>query len=297
MTPPGNDHPPEGRPAAPPDLGADYTLGVLGVGNMGEALVRGVVSCGALPAARVVVFDPRADLCAALHDGLGVTVAASAEDLAGRVDALLLCVKPQVLVGLLADTVGPALRQGALVISVAAGVTLAALEGAVRAGTPVIRAMPNTPCLVGSGVSAWAVGAAATSAHGAVAATILGAVGDAYEVEEHELDAVTAVSGSGPAYVFHLMEAMIEGGVKAGLDPDRVRAFVLGTVRGAAALALASDVPPGELRRRVMSPGGTTEAAVRALDDAGFQAGVVRAVAAARDRSVEMARAFGKSAE
>lgn len=294
MTTPGGD---DASPADAPSLGPDYTLGVLGVGNMGEALVRGVVSRGALPASRVVVFDPRADRCDALRDGLGVTVAASAEDLAGRVDALLLCVKPQVLVAILTDPVGPALRPGALVISVAAGVTLAALEAAVPGATPVIRAMPNTPCLVGAGVSAWATGAAATADHGAVAATILGAVGDAYEVEEHELDAVTAVSGSGPAYVFHLMEAMIEGGVKAGLDPERVRAFVLGTVRGAAALALASDVPPGELRRRVMSPGGTTEAAVRALDDAGFQAGVIRAVAAARDRSVEMARAFGGPAE
>ncbi|TNF29771.1 MAG: pyrroline-5-carboxylate reductase [Deltaproteobacteria bacterium] len=273
----------------------DIRLGVLGAGNMGQALLRGVVSRGGLAADRVLVADVRREVCEALSAELGVKVADSNEELVANSDVVLLCVKPQVLFNVLeplAESLGP----DKLLISVAAGITLAALERALPAGTPVIRSMPNTPCLVGFGTTAWTRGVAATEAHGALAQAILGAVGGAYELPERALDAVTAVSGSGPAYVFHLMEAMMEGGVKAGFDPALIREFVIATVRGAAELAAASDVDPGELRRRVMSPGGTTEAAIRRLDDDGFQWAVIHAMGAARDRSAEMARAFTSAA-
>ena len=269
----------------------DIRLGVLGAGHMGQALLRGVIARGGVAPERVVVSDTRRDVCDALASELGVRIAPDNGELVSSVDIVLLCVKPQVLFSVLAP-VAARFGPGTLLVSVAAGVTLAALEHAVPVGTPVIRAMPNTPCLVGAGASAWAPGRAATPRHGALAQQILGAVGLAYEMPEAALDAVTAVSGSGPAYVFHLMEAMIEGGVKAGFDPALIREYVVATVRGAAELAAASDVDPGELRRRVMSPGGTTEAAIRQLDDAGFQTAVVRAMGAARDRSVEMAHAF-----
>lgn len=272
-------------------MNGDFRLGVLGVGHMGQALARGVVARGAVPPDRVTVADPDEEACAKLAADLGVRVARDNAELVAQSDVVLLCVKPQILFDVIAP-VAEGFGPGRLVISVAAGVTLAALEGALPGRTPVVRAMPNTPCLVGAGMSAWARGHSATAEHGVVTQSILGAVGVAREVREDALDAVTAVSGSGPAYVFHLMEAMMEGGVKAGLDPAVVREFVLQTVLGAAQLALASDTDPGELRRRVMSPGGTTEAAVRTLDDAGFQTAVVRAMGAARDRSVEMARAF-----
>lgn len=272
----------------------DMRLGVLGAGHMGQALLRGVISRGGVAAERVIVADVRRDVCDGLAAELGVKIASDNDELVANSDVVLLCVKPQVLFAVIAP-VAARFGPDTLLVSVAAGVTLGALERAVPVGTPVIRAMPNTPCLVGAGTSAWSRGRAATTAHGALAQGILGAVGVAYEMDESALDAVTAVSGSGPAYVFHLMEAMMEGGVKAGFDPTLVREFVLSTVSGAAALAAVSDVDPGELRRRVMSPGGTTEAAIRKLDDAGFQTAVVRAMGAARDRSVEMARAFTSS--
>jgi len=272
-------------------MSGDIRLGVLGTGHMGQALLRGVIARGGVAAERVIVSDLRRDVCDALASELGVTVAKDNADLVAKSDVVLFCVKPQVLFNVL-EPLSAGFGPDTLLVSVAAGITLAALERALPAGTPVIRSMPNTPCLVGHGTTAWSRGAAATEAHGALAQEILGSVGGAYEMPERSLDSATAVSGSGPAYVFHLMEAMMEGGVKAGFDPALVREFVIATVRGAAELAAASDVDPGELRRRVMSPGGTTEAAIRRLDDDGFQWAVIHAMGAARDRSVEMARAF-----
>jgi len=270
-------------------LNADLRLGLVGAGNMGQALLRGALRAGVVGPGSVWVADVRDAVVAALHAELGVGVA-SATELPAVANVLVLAVKPQHLLPVLAS-MAPALGPDHLVLSVAAGLPLAALQRAVPPGVPVVRAMPNTPCLVGAGASAFALGAAAGPLHAAVTEALLGAVGLARQVPEEALDAVTALSGSGPAYVFHLLEAMIAGGVGEGLDPGLARELALHTALGAAQLALASEVDPGTLRQRVMSPGGTTEAAIRSLDAAGFQAAVEAAIGAARARSAELAAA------
>jgi len=263
---------------------------VIGVGNMGEALARGLVLRGAAVADSVVVVDPRADVVDRLVDELGVR--AGAIDQARAADVIVLAVKPQVMVQILSD-LAPHVRTTEprpIVVSVAAGVRLATLEAALPEGTPVVRTMPNTPCLVGAGASAWAPGTHADARAGAVTRALLEAVGLAIEVAEADLDAVTALSGSGPAYVFALIEAMVEGGIAAGLAPEVAAILARQTVLGAARLAVESGVEPAELRRRVTSPGGTTAAALGVLEAGRWRESMVLAIVAARDRGRELGR-------
>lgn len=266
-------------------------LGVIGVGNMGEALVRGVVAARAMAADEVVVCDARADAANALGASLGVHVAAGVREVA-HAETIILAVKPQQIAEVLAaigDVVGSSQR----VLSIAAGVPLDAIEAAFRAPVAAIRAMPNTPCLVGQGASAYALGTHAGPADGAIARQILEAVGIAVEVAEGQMDAVTALSGSGPAYVFRLLEALVAGGEHVGLGPEVARVLATQTLLGAARLAAESRVEPVELRRRVTSPGGTTAAALAVLEEAGWAETLVRAIEAARDRG----RALGELAK
>ena len=173
-------------------------------------------------------------------------------------------------------------------LSIAAGVTIASIEAALPAGTPVVRAMPNTPALVGQGAAAIAGGSAATDADVGWAEGVLSAVGAVTRVPEHLLDAVTGLSGSGPAYVFVVLDALIEGGVAAGLPRDTAEELAGQTLLGAASLYLAGDKSPGELRAQVTSPGGTTAAGLRVLEQRAVRAALIDAVLAARDRSVEL---------
>lgn len=265
-------------------------LGVIGVGNMGEALVRGVVRAGAFAADSVVVCDARAEAATALGVALGVHVAAGIAE-AARADTIILAVKPQQIAEVLA-ALGAVVAPPQRVLSIAAGVSLAVLEGAFRVPVAVIRAMPNTPCLVGQGASAYALGTHASPADGAIARRILEAVGIAVEVGEAQMDAVTALSGSGPAYVFRLLEALVAGGEQVGLSGEVARVLATQTLLGAARLAAESGVAPVELRRRVTSPGGTTAAALAVLEEAGWAETLGRAIEAARDRG----RALGELA-
>ncbi|MFT7578790.1 MAG: pyrroline-5-carboxylate reductase [Myxococcota bacterium] len=265
-------------------------LGFIGVGNMGGALVRGVASAGAgtFTAADIVVTDTREAVLTEIVEACGVRAVADAAQLVAASEVVVLAVKPQVMLAVLAplrDRFDPNVHT---VVSVAAGLTLAQLEAALPAGTPVVRVMPNTPAHVGLGASAYALGTHADKRHGAIAEAIFGAVGIVQEVTEDEIHAVIAVSGSGPAYFFHMIEALVDGGVAAGLTPEVSRALALQTALGAATLAARSEKPPGLLRQNVMSPGGTTEAAIRSLDKDGFQDVVKRCMAAAHARSVEM---------
>jgi pyrroline-5-carboxylate reductase len=252
---------------------------VIGGGRMGEALVGGLVASGWAPAAEIAVVEVdarrRADLVDA-HPGLVVT--------GDPVDAeaAVVAVKP-------ADAVAAARAAGDAgarrVLSIAAGVTVAALESALPDGVAVVRAMPNTPALVGAGASAIAAGRDAGEPDMAWAEEVLGAVGTVVRVPEAQLDAVTGLSGSGPGYVFLVAEALIEAGVLAGLPRPTSRALAVQTLLGAAQLLDATGEPPEVLRAQVTSPGGTTAAGLRALEAAGVRSAVMEAVVAATERS------------
>jgi pyrroline-5-carboxylate reductase len=258
-------------------------LQIVGGGKMGEALLAGLLRADAGASIRVVeTHTGRADELRQAHPGIEV----AGEP--GAADGTLIAVKPQ-HVGEVAAAVGAA--DGGRVLSIAAGVTVASLEAALPAGTPVVRAMPNTPALVGAGAAAIAAGTCAGDDDLAWAESVLGAVGTVVRVPEHLLDAVTGLSGSGPAYAFVVLDALIEGGVAAGLPRDVAGALAGQTLLGAAALFLQGDASPGDLRAAVTSPGGTTAAGLRVLEQRAVRAALIDAVIAARDRSVELGTA------
>lgn len=255
-------------------------LAVIGGGNMGAALVGGLLRGGTDPATLAVV-----EVVAARRDQLraefpGVTVT----DTVPPCRAALLAVKPPDI----AAAARVAAAAGATrVLSIAAGISTAVLEAAVGDGVAVVRAMPNTPALVGQGVSAISAGARAANADLDWAAAVLGAVGTVVRVPEAHLDAVTGVAGSGPAYLFLVAEALVDAGVLAGLSRDVASALVTQLFVGSAAL-LAERGDPGALRAMVTSPGGTTAAGLRALEDRGVRAAMLDAVTAAAARSREL---------
>ena len=262
---------------------------VIGGGKMGEALLGGLLAAGWAEPADIGVVEKlaerRAELAAAYR---GVVVL---EDLAACEGALL-AVKPNDVAGVCAGLAKASARP-LRILSIAAGVTTPAIEAAFATGAmpAVVRAMPNTPALVGAGVAAIAPGSAAGEADLAWAEAILGAVGTVVRVSEGQLDAVTGLSGSGPAYVFLVAEALIEAGVLVGLARPIATQLAVGTIAGAAALMANSDRSPGELRGDVTSPGGTTAAGLRALEDRAVRAAFLAAVADATARSAELGKA------
>ncbi len=258
----------------------------IGAGNMAEALVKGLVE-GGYPAGRIAVTDTREERLKYFRDAFGVAGGKSNVEAARAAEVLFLAVKPQVFGEVLAELRG-AIKRDALVISIAAGVRAARIEEALGEGIRVVRVMPNTPALVGAGVSAICAGRHASDGDLATAETLLKSVGVVVRVTESLMDAVTAVSGSGPAYVFYLMEAMLASAAGLGLDAGTARKLVIGTVAGAARLAAAADVGPEELRARVTSKGGTTAAAIGALDERGVKAALEEAIRAAERRSREL---------
>lgn len=262
---------------------------VLGGGVMGEALVTALLAAG-WTADEVDVTERSAVRATELSGRYGVRAADPNRKAAGRAELVLVAVKPQVVPEVLAE-IAPGLRPGTLVVSVAAGVPLAVYEHTLPEGTAVVRVMPNTPVLIGKGASAIAGGAHATDVHLDLVERVLAATGLVVRVAEKDLDAVTAVSGSGPAYAFYLMDAMAEAGVLLGLSRDLATRLAVATVEGSAALAAQTGDHPVVLRERVSSPGGTTVAAVAELDAHAVRAGVVAAARAARDRSAELGAA------
>ncbi len=210
------------------------------------------------------------------------------DQVATQQDVLFLAVKPQQIaqaLGNLRGKVGP----GKLVVSIAAGVRLATLaEGLGNTAVPLVRVMPNTPCLVGQGASAYCLGSHATEEHGRLVKQLLEAVGIAFPVDEKLLDAVTGLSGSGPAFVYVMIEALSDGGVRMGLPRNVATALAAQTVRGAAEMVLRTGEHPGVLKDRVTSPGGTTIAGIQALEAGGLRAALMAAVEAAARRSAEL---------
>lgn len=261
-------------------------LGFLGCGKMATALVGGVVEAGVCPASSIVVNDCVPAAAEALARKTGVTAVSSGTDLAGAVDALVLCVKPADALASL-RSVGDALS-GKLVISIVAGLSLSRLEEAAGANVRFVRVMPNTPALIHQGAAAFATGSTATAEDAALVSKIFSAVGRAVQVKEALLDAVTGLSGSGPAYVYLVIEALADGGVLMGLPRDLALQLAAQTVAGAAAMVLQTGVHPAALKDQVTSPGGTTIAGMEALETAGMRAALMAAVRAATERSRQL---------
>lgn len=254
---------------------------------MGESIVAGLLDAQGGPGGTAVV-EQRPDRARELKDRYQVRVVASPDDVVtGDTEVLIVAVKPHDVAAALA-AVSESLPSGCVVVSVAAGVTTASLEDALPVGQPVVRAMPNTPALVGAGVTAICAGQHTTDDHLDVAEALMSAVGRVVRVPETQMDAVAAVSGSGPAYVYLVAEAMIEGGVRVGLPRDLATTLTQQTLAGAARLWDETEDHPGVLRERVTSPGGTTAAALHALESGGVRAAFLDAVVANRDRSVEL---------
>ena len=276
---------------APAEVLTGRRILFIGGGNMASAMISGLVESG-LPAAALGVIEPVATARQALQARFGTQVFADAAGIADsvRFDALVLAVKPQQAAAAL-KACRPLLARypQALLVSIAAGLGIELLVSMSGGHRRVVRAMPNTPALIGAGISGlFAPPDMAEEGH-RIARAILASTGQVVTVEhEHLIDTVTAVSGSGPAYAFYLMEAMIEAGKGGGLDPATARLLALQTVKGAALLALASPEPPETLRARVTSPAGTTAAAVAVLDERGVKASMVEAVRAAASRSRQL---------
>ncbi len=268
-------------------------IAFIGGGNMAASLVGGLIADGYPPAA-IRVADPDPERRAALEARWQVAVHEGNPEAARGAAVVVLAVKPQTLAAA-AREVGPLARaQGSLVLSVAAGVRTRDLARWLGFDAPLVRAMPNTPALVQSGATALYATPGTGEAERERAESILRAVGITVWLEDEALmDAVTALSGSGPAYFFLLMEALAAAGEALGLEPAQARLLTLETAFGAAKMALESEEPPAALRARVTSPGGTTERALAVLEEAGFRDLVHRAVSAARDRSRELAELLG----
>lgn len=264
---------------------------VIGGGVMGRTLAAALLNRCA--ADDVEVVEPNDAAATAIARDLGVRVHGEAVAPAARADVVLLAVKPALVPSVL-TAIAPALRGGAVVASVAAGVPIAVYERVLAPLTPVVRIMPNTPALIGKGATAICAGTHATGGHLALVQSLLGATGLVVVVGEQQMDAVTALSGSGPAYAYYLIDAMAEAGVLLGLTRDVALQLAAATVQGAAAMVVETGEHPVVLRERVSSPGGTTVAGVRELDAHGVRAGVIAAVEAARDRSRELAAQAAK---
>ncbi len=268
-------------------------IAFLGSGNMAEALVKGLLAAGTAAADEIVCAEPRAERREELHARHRVAVTASNVAAAEQAELIVLSVKPQVMDALL-DEIAPAVDPRKLVVSIAAGVPIAAIARKLGAGARIVRTMPNTPALVGEGATALARGPHATEADLGLAVALFEAVGTAVVVEEHLLDAVTGLSGSGPAFVFLAIEALADGGVKMGLPRHVAMALAAQTVVGAGRLVLETGEHPGRLKDQVTSPGGTTIAGVHALEAAGFRAALIAAVEAAAKRSRELGEIAAK---
>ncbi len=263
-------------------------IAILGAGKIGESLLAGLLSSGWRSPGEIVVTGRRPERIQELTERYGVEATLSNPEAVARAAVVVIAVKPQDFDALLGE-VGGLLDPGQTVLSVAAAIPTAAIEERVAAGVPVVRAMPNAPATVHEGVAGVCAGAHADDAHLAVAEEVLAHVGSVVRVPERYMDAVTAVSGSGPAYFALLAEAMIEAGILLGLSREITTQLVVQTMLGSAKLLRDENMHPVELREMVTSPGGTTIRAIRELERAGVRAAFLNAIQAAMERSRELA--------
>ncbi len=269
-------------------------IGVIGAGSMAQAFVRGIIASGLVPPAGITVTNrERRDRLEALR-AIGVQTVLEKTSLCAKAQVLVLAVKPkdaEEALRELAPHVGP----HHLVLSLMAGIPIPFIESRLGGTVRVVRAMANTSSAVRESATAAAGGSHATGDDLREAVTLLSCLGPVLVVDEQALDAVTALAGSGPAYVYLLMESLIRAGAQAGLTEEVARSLALQTVYGAARMLIETKSHPAELRSRVTSPGGTTEAALRVLETAGFEDALVRAISRAKERSQELGAAFGEA--
>jgi len=265
---------------------SDYEFGVIGAGNMAEAILRGLIAGNFMSRNGVVASDPVFKRRQHVTSEVGVTCV---EDnrLPAACPNVLLAVKPQMM-GEVLEGVAPVVRDDATVVSIAAGITTAMIDARLGGKGRIVRVMPNTPMLVGAGISAIAAGPRADEKDLRWTGRLFAACGQTVTVTEDQMDAVTAVSGSGPAYFFYLIEAMTAAGTAEGLDADVAAKLATETCAGAAALLARTGEPPEGLRARVTSPGGTTQRAIETMEDAGVKRHLINAIRAAAARSREL---------
>jgi len=273
----------------------DHPIAFIGGGNMASSLISGLIASGHAPE-QIWVSDISPDTLTTLKNQLNVNTSVNNDDIINAVDVVVLAVKPQTLSAVAQSIAAQIQQKKSLVVSIAAGINQNSLSRWLGADTAIVRCMPNTPALVLTGATALHANDKVTGEQRDLAENILRSVGIALWVEdEAELDAVTAVSGSGPAYYFLLMEAMEKAALELGLTQETARLLVQQTALGAAKIALESAESPEQLRKRVTSPGGTTQRAIETFEQGGFTELVAKALHAARDRSIEMSKQMENS--
>lgn len=265
----------------------DKKIGIIGAGAMGSALCRGLINAGVTTPNAILVSDPHTAHLTALNTALKIKTTDSNARVAKFTDIVVLAVKPQTVASVLAD-ISETMQPTQLLITIAAGVRTATIEAGLKNPVPVVRAMPNTAAQVNAGACAYCRGTHADESHAEYAAEIFRSVGTAIAVDERMMDAVTALSGSGPAYVYLMIEALVDGGVKAGLPRDLAHQLASQTVLGAAQMVIQTGSHPAQLKDMVATPSGTTITALAALEHAGFRAALIDAVERAAIRSQEL---------
>ncbi len=270
-------------------MALDKKIAFLGGGNMAEALIKGLIAAGTAKPDQILVADVSPDRLAHLRKTYGIIIQKSNVDASREAGLIILSVKPQVIERVLGE-IAPAVDDKKIVGSIAAGVAIAKLEKALKEGSHVVRVMPNTPALVLAGAAGLAGGKHATNEDLALAQNIFNSVGRSVVVEEKLMDAVTGLSGSGPAYVFMIIDALSDAGVKAGLPRQLALELAAQTVYGSAKMVLETKEHPGKLRDMVTSPGGTTIEGLHALEKGKLRATLMNAVEAATARSKELGK-------
>ncbi|MEW6447910.1 MAG: pyrroline-5-carboxylate reductase [Bacillota bacterium] len=264
-------------------------VGLIGGGAMGGALAAGLAKSGLIPETALSVSDVSAERLRHLEETLGIRTFQENKPLVNEADIVILAVKPDIIAPVM-EEIGPVLRPEQTVISIAAGVPISFIEKYIRLPVPVVRVMPNTPCLVGEGASAYVLGSYAGPRDAARVEAVFTSVGRTVAVKESLLDTVTGLSGSGPAYVYMVIEALADGGVRMGLPRDTALLLAAQTVLGAAKMVLTTGEHPAQLKDRVTTPGGTTAAGLFVLECRGVRAALIEAVSAASERSKELSK-------
>ena len=268
-------------------MSAKLTIGFLGAGKMGTALAKGFIQAGLVTPAQIIASDPVEGARDAFAKEVGAKIAESNAEVAKFASVLLLAVKPDNVAGVLAEIKGDFMDKH-LLISIAAGVPIAKLEAGLDAKARVIRVMPNTPALLGASATAYASGKSALPEDSALAQKLFSAVGIAFSVKESLLDAVTGLSGSGPAYVYLMIEGLSDGGVASGLPREIATKLAAQTVLGSARMVLETGMHPGALKDMVTSPGGTTIEGLHELEKGKVRGALMNAVRAATEKSKKL---------
>lgn len=265
-------------------MGSELKVGFLGAGKMAAALARGFAKAGLVSVERLIASDPVESARTHFANEVGAKPSAFNPDVLKFAEVIFLAVKPDHVSDVLAE-VRPQFTERHLLVSIAAGVPISRIESLLGTGARIVRVMPNTPALVGASASAFAVGKAARAEDAALVQRLLSAIGVAYQVKEALLDAVTGLSGSGPAYAFFMIEALSDGGVAAGLPRDVATKLAAQTLLGSAKMVLETGLHTGALKDMVTSPGGTTIEGLHELEKAGVRGALISAVRAATDKS------------